>query len=200
MKNTVLVGITGGIASGKSIVSDFLEAQGYPVIDADTLGHRVLEQGHVGYQKVLDVFGTSILNEDQSISRQKLGRIVFSNPESRLRLNQVVHPLIGSMIQEELKLYAEKNHPVVFLDAALLIESRWRDFCKHIWLVWAEKELCIQRLCTRNSFSRHEAKQRINSQISHEARIPYATVIFENNKSIKSLLASVTQALQELLL
>ena len=116
----VLIGLTGGIASGKSTVVQYLRQAGFSVIDADNLGHKVLEPGNPGYNKVVEKFGDEILNPDSTLNRPVLGRIVFGDPEKLKQLNEISHPIIEDMIQKEFKKLASVSiGGVVFLEAAL---------------------------------------------------------------------------------
>ena len=135
-KEPILIGLTGGIASGKSTVVQYLRYQGYPVIDADKLGHKVLEPGNPGYSKVLEKFGEGILNKDKTVNRLILGGIVFSDPAKLNSLNEISHPIIAEMVLKDFKSIVSKGSKgVVFLEAALLIEANWYKMCHHIWVV-----------------------------------------------------------------
>lgn len=193
-----LIGITGGIASGKSTVATFLREQGYPVINADRLGHQILLKGQPGYQPVLDCFGQGILQENEEIDRQKLGSIIFNDACARQQLNQITHPLIAQRIERHLQELAEHfpHGTPIFLEAALLIESRWRERCDQIWVVLAPKERALERLQQRNGFTLEQAQARINSQLLPEERLPYASVVLENQENVESLFTQVKTALR----
>ena len=125
-KEPILIGLTGGIASGKSTVIQYIRYQGYPVIDADKLGHKILESGNPGYGKVIEKFGKGILNKDKTVNRLILGGIVFSDPSKLKALNEISHPIIAEMVLKEFKSMVSKDSKgIVFLEAALLIEANW---------------------------------------------------------------------------
>ena len=163
---SLLIGLTGGIASGKSTVLQHLRQAGYSVIDADKLGHKVLEQGNPGYNKVVKCFGNEILNPDGSVNRTALGRIVFVDAEKLKQLNEISHPIIAEMIQKEFEeSVSDSNGGIVFLEAALLIEANWYKVCGHIWVVSLDPTVALHRLKERDNLSETEAKQRVGTQL-----------------------------------
>ena len=198
-KEPILVGITGGIASGKSTVIQYLRYQGYPIIDADKLGHKVLEQGNPGYSKVLEKFGEGILNKDKTVNRLILGGIVFSDPSKLKSLNEISHPIIAEMVLKEFKSIVSKDSKgIVFLEAALLIEANWYNMCHHIWVVTLEAKEAKRRLQKRDGLSESEASSRLESQLNAKERLAYADVVLRNDGSRKDLLSQTQRALEEL--
>ncbi len=198
-KEPILIGITGGIASGKSTVIQYLLYQGFPVIDADKLGHKVLEQGNLGYNKVVEKFGEGILNKDKSVNRLILGGIVFSEQSKLKVLNEISHPIIAEMILKEFNTIAATNSKgVVFLEAALLIEANWYNMCHQIWVVNLEATQARRRLEKRDGLSETEARSRIESQITAKQRLKYADVILSNDGSREDLLSQTKHAVEEL--
>ena len=198
-KEPILIGLTGGIASGKSTVIQYLRYQGYPVIDADKLGHKVLEPENPGYRKVLEIFGEGILNKDKTVNRLILGGIVFSDPSKLKSLNEISHPIIAEMVQKEFKsIVSNDSKRIVFLEAALLIEANWYNMCHHIWVVTLETVEAIRRLQKRDGFSESEARSRLESQITAKERLAYADVILRNDGSRKDLLSQTQYALEEM--
>ena len=195
----VLIGLTGGIASGKSTVVQYLRQAGYSVIDADKLGHKVLEPGNPGYNKVVEKFGNEILNPDSTLNRPVLGRIVFGDPEKLKQLNEISHPIIEDMIQKEFKKLASVSiGGVVFLEAALLIEANWHKVCQLIWVVTLEPAVAINRLQERDGLSQTEAQSRFETQLASEERLTYADVVLQNEGSQEDLFSLTQQALQKL--
>lgn len=193
-----MIGLTGGIASGKSTVSQYLRQQGFHVIDADQLGHRVLEPGQASYEQILQTFGHEILNPDSTINRRALGNIVFNSPEDLKKLNQISHPRIGQMILEEVKTKASRSRAgLVFLEAALLLEGNSFPTCPQIWGVAVSPKIAIARLQERNGFTQGEAEARLRSQMSNDARQKYAHVWIENNASLEELYQKVDAALAQ---
>ena len=198
-KNPILIGLTGGIASGKSTVIQYLRYQGYPVIDADKLGHKVLEPGNPGYSKVVEKFGEGILNKDKTVNRLILGGIVFSDPSKLQALNEISHPIIAEMVMKEFESIVSNNSKrIVFLEAALLIEANWYDMCHHIWVVTLEVTEERRRIQKRDGLSESEARSRLESQLTVKERLAYADVVLDNNGSRKNLLSQTQQALKAL--
>ena len=195
-KEPILIGLTGGIASGKSTIIQYLRYQGYPIIDADKLGHKVLEPGSPGYSKVVEKFGAGILNKDKSVNRLILGGIVFSDPSKLQALNEISHPLIAEMVMKEFaSIVSENSNRIVFLEAALLIEANWYNMCHRIWVVTLEVAEERRRLQKRDDLSESEARSRLESQLSIKERLAYADVVLDNNGSRQNLLSQTQQAL-----
>ena len=196
---SLLIGLTGGIASGKSTVLQHLRQAGYSVIDADKLGHKVLEQGNPGYNKVVKCFGNEILNPDGSVNRTALGRIVFVDAEKLKQLNEISHPIIAEMIQKEFEeSVSDSNGGIVFLEAALLIEANWYKVCGHIWVVSLDHTVALRRLKERDNLSETEAKLRVGAQLDQEERLAYADVVLQNEGTTEELFTQTQQALREL--
>ena len=196
---SLLIGLTGGIASGKSTVLQHLRQAGYSVIDADKLGHKVLEQGNPGYNKVVKCFGNEILNPDGSVNRTALGRIVFVDAEKLKQLNEISHPIIAEMIQKEFEeSVSDSNGGIVFLEAALLIEANWYKICGHIWVVSLDHTVALRRLKERDNLSETEAKLRVGAQLDQEESLAYADVVLQNEGTPEELFTQTQQALREL--
>jgi dephospho-CoA kinase len=196
---SILVGLTGGIASGKSTVIRYLRDKGYSIIDADKLGHRVLEPGTHGYKKVVETFGKGILHPEGTVNRPALGKIVFLDPQKLKRLNEISHPIIADMIQKEYeKLVSDCVRKIVFLEAAILIEANWHKVCQHIWVVTLVPEIAMLRLQERDGLNKTEAQARIESQLSPDDRLAYADVVLKNEGSQEDLIIKTQHALQEL--
>ena len=191
--------IDGSSASGKSTVIQYLHYQGYPVIDADKLGHKVLEPGNPGHSNVVEIFGEGILNKDKTVNRLILGGIVFSDSSKLKALNEISHPIIAEMVQKEFKSIASnESKGIVFLEAALLIEANWYNMCHYIWVVTLEEAEARRRLQKRDGLNESEARSRIQSQLTAKERLAYADVVLDNNGSRKYLLSQTQQALDEL--
>ena len=197
--NSILIGITGGIASGKSTMINYLNEKGYSTIEADQLGHKILEPENPGYKNILEIFGNDILDKSGTINRQILGKIVFSNPNKLKQLNDISHPAISKMIKKEYKKLSPNSlEGIVFLEAALLIETDWYKLCDKIWVVLLEHFLANKRLQLRDGLSKEEAESRLSLQISPEKRIEFADLVINNNKSSKDLILQTKSALRNL--
>ena len=196
-KKSRLVGLTGGIASGKSTVIKYLSENGYAVIEADKLGHRVLDPINPGFHKVVETFGKEILHPDGTVNRKLLGRIVFSDSQRLMQLNEISHPMIAEMIENEYEILISKSvNKIVFLEAALLIEADWHKVCAQIWVVTLDPAVAIKRLKKRDGLSKADAHSRINSQIDPEERLAYADVVLKNDGLPKDLVFQTQLALQ----
>src|SRR5262249_3208174 len=169
------IGLTGGIATGKSYVLSALSELGCEVIDADTMAHRAIEPGRPAYFEIIDHFGRDILNEDGSINRAALGAIIFTNKNARERLNEIVHPRVYEAQLEWLD-DVPRRHPaaVAVVDAALMVETgSYRRFDKVI-VVYCDPELQLRRLTERNGFTREQAQARISAQMPSAEKLKYA--------------------------
>ena len=185
------IGLTGGIGTGKSLVTSFLQDQGANVINADLLGHEAYLPGTVGFEQVVSEFGEEIVGEDGHVDRQKLGPIVFSDPSNMDRLNAIMHPLIKDMIQTQLDDVEGKGQLIAIVEAAVLIEAGWESLFDEVWVVTADEEEIISRLASRNGLSREDSQKRINSQMTSIERSAHGDVIINNTGSVEDLKENV---------
>ena len=183
----MIIGLTGGIASGKSTISLLLKDLGAYIIDADIVARNVVEKGEKAYNEIVKYFGHSILQLGGEIDRKKLGDIVFSDDRQLKKLNAITHPEIIKRIIRQADEYKAKGAKVIVIDAAVLIESGLYKYCDVIWLVLVEKRHQIHRLMERDNISYRDALKRIDSQYSSEKKIPYADVVIDNNKPIEDV-------------
>jgi dephospho-CoA kinase len=191
----LVVGLTGGIASGKSTVAAMLRERGAAIINADTLGHRVLERDSDGWSRVVATFGEGILTESGEIDRKRLGAIVFADPEQLKRLNAISHPRIRAMALEEIAaLRARGDVDVAVVEAALLFEGHWDDFCDEVWVVYVPEEVALARLVERNGLSEVHARERIRAQMPVDEKRARADVVLVNTGSLAELEAQVDEA------
>ncbi|GIO21712.1 dephospho-CoA kinase [Oceanobacillus sp. J11TS1] len=182
---SLVIGLTGGIASGKSTVAKMFAALDIPVIDADIIAREVVEPGEESYQKVVEVFGEEILKEDGSINRPKLGSIIFSDSEKRERLNQIVHPAVRKRVLEKKEYYIRQGEKCIVLDVPLLFESKLTSLVEKTLVVFVVKETQLKRLMERNQLSEQEAWDRIQSQMPLEEKVKLADELIDNNHSIE---------------
>jgi dephospho-CoA kinase len=183
-----VIGLTGGIGSGKSTVADILEALGAKVIRADSVGHEVYRPHTQGWQRVTEAFGRDILAPDGTIDRQKLGAVVFSDAHARARLNAIVHPLIGAEIRRRVEAHRVAGSPEpIVVEAAVLIEAGWVTLVDEVWLVVAERDIVIGRLGKQRRMTPQEATVRMVAQLSDTERQRYAHVVIHNTGSIEEL-------------
>jgi len=192
-----IIGITGGIASGKSTVTEFLRQQGYQVIDADQVVHELQEPGGRLYQALLSTFGSAILQEDGRLDRSKLGAMIFGNPELLAQSSQIQNKIIREELADRRDLLAE-TQVVFFMDLPLLFELQYEDWFDQIWLVDVTEETQLSRLMTRNALSQVEAEKRIAAQLSLQEKRKRADVLIDNNGSLEATRQQIRDALQKL--
>ena len=187
-----VIGLTGGIASGKSTAARHLDELGASVIDADRLGHRVYEPGSTGFAAVVKAFGDEVVGADGAIDRGVLGGKVFGRPEQLRRLTDIVWPQIRAFAEREIADLAERDPGgVAVLEAAVLLEAGWEDLADEVWVVLVETETAIARLAERNALSREQALARIESQLSNAERRARADVSIENSGTLEELRAQL---------
>ena len=187
------IGLTGGIACGKSTLADGLRARGWHVIDTDQIAHRVMQPGEPVWKNVVDAFGPSILQPDQSIDRKVLGKLVFADPLLRAKLNEITHPAIRSVWQRERDERA-RTHPTHFLAVMipLLFECKLEKMFSAVWCVGASRVTQMNRLKARG-FSEAEASQRLASQMPVAEKMARATLAFWGEGPPASLLRQLDQ-------
>ncbi|MBI3359471.1 MAG: dephospho-CoA kinase [Nitrospirae bacterium] len=184
----VYVGLTGGIASGKSTVSRIFKEAGAFIVDADAIAHDLLCKKESVYRSVLNTFGAHILGEEGQIDRNKLGEIVFQDAKKLTALNQIVHPFVlEAMEQEGEMIVAQDPHAVIVFDVPLLIETRTHQKVDIVMLVYVDKETQINRLCARDGLSRESAEIRLKLQMALDEKHAYANEIIDNRKSFQEV-------------
>ncbi len=194
---TKIIGITGGIASGKSTVVAEIRKHGYQVIDADQVVHELQAKGGKLYQALCNWLGSEILQENGELDRKKLGQLIFSSKD----MLEKSSCLQNGIIREELARRRDelaKTQDVFFMDIPLLIEHDYMEWFDDIWLVHLDEKTQLERLVMRNHFSKEEAKKRMASQMSTEAKKPYADKLLDNSGDLTELKAQINQLLQEL--
>ena len=192
-----IIGITGGIASGKSTVTEFLRQQGYQVIDADQVVHELQEPGGRLYQALLSAFGSAILREDGRLDRPKLGAMMFGNPQLLEQSSQIQNQIIREELAGRRDMLAE-TEDIFFMDLPLLFELQYEDWFDQIWLVDVTEETQLSRLMTRNALSQEEAEKRIAAQLSLQEKRKRSDVLIDNNGSLEETRQQIRNALQKL--
>ncbi len=191
-----VIGLTGGIACGKSTVSDYLRQKGIPVVDADVVARQVVEPGTVGLQQIEEVFGGQYLNPDGTLNRAMLGKKVFGDAAALQQLNHITGPLIAVELERQLRV----NAPLVVLDAPLLLEEeRYRQLADVVWVVTVPPDMQLERLITRNRYSRKQAQERIAAQMTEQERLQYADAVIDNSGTIRQTWQQVDQLLDKIL-
>lgn len=194
---SLIIGLTGSIATGKSTVANMFRELDIPVIDADILAREVVEPGETAYKKVVQSFGEDILLEDQTLNRKRLGEIVFSDEVKRKQLNNIVHPAIRKRMIEKRDHFITAGNRCIVLDIPLLFESKLEHFADKTLVVYVNQEIQLQRLMKRNEFTEEEAMQRILSQMPVEEKAARADRTINNNGSKEETYAQLKQLLKE---
>lgn len=193
---SVAIGLDGGIASGKSIVSQILARYGAHIINSDKAAHQMYLPGSPMWQGIVEAFGEGILLADQTIDRRRLGEIVFKDPKALKLLNSITHPQIIQSIKEEIVRQKQilEDHCVLILESALIIELKLFDIVDRVWLVIADREAAIERLCKGRGLTLRQAEDRVSSQMPNEERIKYAQEVIFNNGTIEDVEEQVAKA------
>jgi len=188
-----VIGLTGGIGSGKSTVSQFLAELGAVILDADKVGHEAYKPNTEVWREVVAAFGRQVLTPSGDIDRKKLGEIVFSNPKSLSRLNQIMHPRMYDMVKAKIEGYHRQGVDVVVLEAPLLIEAGWASSVNEVWVTVASESTVLKRAKERTGLSKRQALARIRSQLSSEERVKHTNVVINTDCSLDELKAKVEE-------
>lgn len=183
----VVIGLTGGIGTGKSTVSAMLADQGSVIINADLVGHEAYLPHQNVWDQVVAAFGRDILAGDDQVDRRKLGAIVFQDPAALKRLNAIVHPWIFQRIAQLLGELRAKGARVAVVEAALLVEAGWRSLVDEVWVTTAGEEQVVQRLQARNGLTPEQVRDRMRTQLSTEERKQYADVVIDTSGSLEDV-------------
>ncbi len=183
-----VIGLTGGIASGKTIVSNYLAELGAEIIDADIIARKIVTPGSPALKEIAAAFGTDVLNADGTLNRKKLGTKVFNDPQALKTLNKITHPKINALVQQRIKSYKEskKAHNIpLILVAPLLIEAGMQKLVDKVWVVHIDKDTQIKRVMARDKLTPNQALKRINSQLSEQERLKYADAVIDNTGTLE---------------
>jgi dephospho-CoA kinase len=178
---SLVIGLTGSIATGKSTVAEMFKELSIPVIDADLLAREVVEPGEEAYTNIIEHFGDTILQADRTLDRKRLGEIVFSDEEKRKDLNGIIHPAIRKRMLEQRDALIKKGEACIVLDIPLLFESELEHFVDKTLVVYLNEKTQLERLMKRNELSKEEALQRISSQIPVKEKAQRANEVIDNN-------------------
>lgn len=180
-----IIGLTGQTGSGKGVVSEIFRKKGAAVIDADAVAHEIILKDKPAYKELVEYFGKEILDDNEEISRAKLGEIVFADGKKSLNvLNSCTHKYIYLEIENKIEDFQKQNKELVVIDAPLLLEGKFRNLCQEIWVVGAEEEIRLSRIINRDGISETHARNRMASQKEWPEYKKYADVIICNNKDI----------------
>jgi len=194
-----VIGLTGNIACGKSVVASMLEDLGAKVIDVDDIARKVVEPKETAWHEIVDTFGRGILNPDGTINRKTLGDIIFDNDRKRKMLNDITHPKIIEKTRETVEEYRKDNVEVVIIEAALIVEKGGlKDLIERLIVVTSDQQSQIDRLIKRNDLTKEEAVSRINSQMPISEKTKHADYIIDNSGTVKETQNQVNQLWQEI--
>lgn len=191
-----VIGLTGGIASGKSSVSELLTVHGFKVVDADVASRQAVEKGTKGLEQVKEAFGEEAIDEDGNMNRSYVGDVIFNHPEKRLELNEIIHPIVRDIMEEEKEAYLEQGYNVI-MDIPLLFENDLQDTVDEVWLVYTSESIQIDRLMERNNLSMEDAKARVYSQISIDKKRRMADREIDNRDTKLELKQNLERMLVE---
>lgn len=195
----IILGLTGGIACGKSTVSSYLRELGAPVVDADAIAIALAEKGQPVYNAFVEHFGPEIaLGPDGSLNRAAIGEMVFRNKGERRWMDRATHPLIRSEVENRLKGLADKGAEIAVVDVPLLFEAGWDDLCEIIWVVSVSPQVQLARLMKRNGLSEKLARDRINSQMALAEKLRRADTVIDNSGTMEETRSLVLKAWERL--
>jgi dephospho-CoA kinase len=194
-----VIGLTGGIGTGKSTVTQMLAKLGAAVIDADKVGHEIYLPDLPAWHEIVDTFGAEVLNTDRTINRQALGKIVFADPEGLRRLNRIVHPkMFDRMVELIADVRAQGRTKAVVVEAAVLIEANWTPLVDQLWVVVASEAVVVERLAKQRHLSPEQVRTRIAAQLPDDERLKHAQVVIRNDGSLEDVRDAVQRAWDQL--
>ena len=196
-RSLYLIGLTGGIASGKSTVSNYLKELGAKIIDGDIIARAVVVPEKPAWKAIVETFGNEILLADLSLNRLKLGEIVFNNKKAKELLENIISPYIAAEINKQLNSFKKVKNIIVVLDLPLLYENNWDKITDENWVVFVEQDIQIKRFCDRNNFTIEQALSRINNQLPLFEKAGKANVVINNNFDIENTKQQVLANWQE---
>jgi dephospho-CoA kinase len=194
-----ILGLTGGIAAGKSAVATMLRDLGAVVLDADKIARQIVAPGSLALQEIRQTFGDEFITQGGELDRKRLGALVFSDKKALDTLNAITHPRIAQQMSDEAEAARSQNAPAVFLEAALLFEANWDQGLDGVWVVSIPEELQMKRLRQRDSYNEAQAQARLASQMALSEKLKRATLVIDNSHSLEETTHFVTKAYQALL-
>ena len=193
-----VIGLTGGIGSGKSTVSQFMAELGAVILDADKVGHEAFKPDAEAWHEVVAAFGEQVLAPNREIARKKLGDIVFGNPEALARLNRIMHPRLYEIVKAQLEEYRRQGVKVAVLEAPLLVEAGWASLVDEVWVTVAPEATVVGRTEKRAGLSGEEVLARIRSQLPSDERVKHADVVIDTDCTLDELRTRVGEMWQRL--
>lgn len=191
-----VIGLTGGIGTGKSTVSELLAVHGFKIVDADVAAREAVEKGSEGLEQVRQVFGDEAIDENGEMNRKYVGEIVFNDDKMREKLNQIIHPIVRDLMERQKEAYLKEGFNVI-MDIPLLFENNLQDTVDETWLVYASESIQVERLMERNDLTQEEAKARVYSQISIDKKRRMADRVIDNRGTLLELKQNLEALLME---
>lgn len=193
-----LVGLTGGIASGKSTVAEILKRQGAAIINADVLAREVVEPDRQAWTEIVNTFGIAVLQPDRTLDRQKLRAIIFDDPDARKKLESIIHPQVRALAEQRIREHAAAGYAVIVYEVPLLFEGNLQEWLRPVILVACDVDTQRNRLQSRDNLSAAQAQKHIDAQMSLEAKRRLADYVIENNGSLEDLKRQVQAVLEKI--
>ena len=194
----ITIGITGGVGAGKSTVLDFLEQeyQAY-VMKADEIGHLVMEPGQSCYEPVIALFGKQVIKNDKTIDRRLVSDVVFSHPDMLEKLNHIIHPAVKEYIRRQLALKKEEEQRICVVEAALLLEDHYEEFCDPVWYIHTDSEIRIRRLMESRGYTREKSMSIIASQAPEEFFRAHTDYVVTNNADLEETWQQIREGIKK---
>ena len=193
-----LVGLTGGIASGKSTVAEILKRQGAAIINADVLAREVVEPGHQAWAEIVNTFGIAVLQPDRTLDRQKLRAIIFDDAAARKKIESIIHPQVRALAEQRIREHAAAGYAVIVYEVPLLFEGNLQEWLRPVILVACDVDTQRNRLQSRDNLSAAQAQKHIVAQMSLEEKRRLADYVVENNGSLEDLERQVQAVLEKI--
>jgi dephospho-CoA kinase len=193
-----LVGLTGGIASGKSTVAEILKRQGAAIINADVLAREVVEPGHQAWAEIVNTFGIAVLQPDRTLDRQKLRAIIFDDAAARKKIESIIHPQVRALAEQRIREHAAAGYAVIVYEVPLLFEGNLQEWLRPVILVTCDVDTQRNRLQSRDNLSAAQAQKHIVAQMSLEEKRRLADYVVENNGSLEDLERQVQAVLEKI--
>jgi dephospho-CoA kinase len=188
----LVIGVTGSFGTGKSTVCEILAELGAVVVNADTLGHELLQRGSEAYGELITAFGKDIVAKDGNIDRKKLAEAAFKSKKTQSRLNQIMHPGLYRMVKDIIESYRKKGNPVVVVEAALLIEAGWNTLVDQVWVTVAPEPVILERLKSQRGFKKEQVLARLHTQMPSQEKVKHADKVISTDCSREELRSKIT--------